>query len=94
MPQDFLQAIRQAVLDHRYALSEHAYDEMEADGLDILDVEAAILTGSVDEELTHDPRGIRYVVVGTACDLRTLVGIVVRFVEDGQLLVITIYEIE
>ena len=59
MPQDVLQAIREAVLEHRYALSEHAYDEMDADALDVLDVEAAILTGRVEEELTNDPRGTR-----------------------------------
>lgn len=94
MPRDVLQAIRQAILNHRYALSEHAYDEMDADGLDILDIEAAILTGRVDDTLTDDPRGARQVVVGTGCDLRTLVGVVVRFVEDEQLLVITVYEIE
>ena len=37
-----MERIRNAILDHRYAMSEHAYDEMEADNLDVLDVEAAI----------------------------------------------------
>ena len=92
-PQEILIRIREAVLEQQYALSEHAYDEMDEDDLDALDVESAILTGSIEKVLTHDPRGIRYVLVGTACDLRTSVGVVVRFVESGRLLVITVYEI-
>jgi len=88
-----LQRIRDAVIDQKYAFSEHAYDEMDADNLDALDAEAALLTGTIDKELTCDPRGTRYVIVGTACDLRTPVGCVVRFVEGDQLLVVTVYEI-
>ncbi len=91
-PQEMLIRIREAVLNQQYALTEHAYDEMDEDDLDALDVESAILTGSIERELTHDPRGTRFVVVGTACDLRTSVGVVVRFVESGRLLVITAYE--
>jgi len=89
-----LERIRSAVLDQRYALTEHAYDEMDADGLDVLDVEAAALTGRMEQVLTDDPRGVRYVVVGTACDLATPVGIVVRFRENDQLLIVTVYEIQ
>jgi hypothetical protein len=37
-----------------------------------------------------DPRGPRYEVVGRACDLRTVVGVMARFV--GPLLIITVYE--
>lgn len=88
-----LERIRNAVLDHRYTLTEHAYDEMDEDSLDVLDVESAILTGQIDEVLTQDPRGTRYVVVGKATDQETSVGVVVRFVEHDQLLVITVYEI-
>lgn len=88
-----LERIRSAFLDQRYALTEHAYDEMDADGLDVLDVEAAVLRGGIDQVLTDDPRGDRYVIVGTACDLTTPVGVVVRFVENNQLLIITVYEI-
>jgi hypothetical protein len=85
-----LERIRQAILDHRYALTEHAYDEMDADLLDILDVEAAILTGDVEQRLTRDPRGTRYVITGKATDQNTVVSVVVRFVEHDQLLVLTV----
>jgi hypothetical protein len=88
-----LERIRNAILDHRYSLTEHAYEEMDDDRLDVLDVEAAILTGGIDQVLTADPRGTRYVVIGNATDEQTAVGVVVRFVEQDQLLVITVYEV-
>jgi hypothetical protein len=94
MSQKLLNQIRDAVLAGRYTLSEHAYDEMDEDGLDVLDVEAAMLSGRIEQTLTRDPRGTRHVVVGTACDESTPVGVVVRFVERGHLLVLTVYEIK
>lgn len=86
-----LARIRNAILDQRYTLTEHAVDEMAADNLD---VESAILTGTIDQVLTADPRGTRYVVVGNATDQITPVGVVARFVEHDQLLIITVYEIK
>ena len=91
---EILRKLRQAVLNQRYALTEHAYEEMDADKLDVLDVEAAILTGRISETLTDDPRGPRFVVRGRACDQSTPVAVVARFVEGGNLLVITVYEIK
>jgi hypothetical protein len=88
-----LERIRIAILARRYALTEHAYEEIEDDKLDVLDVESAILTGGIEQVLTMDPRGTRYIVVGKATDQETPVGVVVRFVEYDQLLVITAYEI-
>ena len=93
MSQKVFNQIRDAILAGRYALSEHAYDEMDEDNLDVLDVETALLSGRIEQTLTRDPRGTRYVVVGTACDEFTPVAVVVRFVERDQLLVITVYEI-
>ncbi|MBW3600992.1 MAG: DUF4258 domain-containing protein [Planctomycetes bacterium] len=89
-----LERLRNAILDGRYSLTEHAYDEMEDDDLDILDVEAAILTGAIDQTLTKDPRGTRYVVVGIGTDQFTRVAIVGRFVEHDRLLIITVYEVQ
>ena len=88
-----LERIRTAILARRYALTEHAYEEIEEDNLDVLDVESAILTGEIEQVLTMDPRGTRYVIVGKATDQETPLGVVVRFVEYDQLLVITAYEI-
>ena len=89
-----LERIRNAILDHRYLLTEHAYEEMDDDRLDVLDMEAAVLGGELEQVLTADPRGTRYVVIGTATDRETPVGVVMRFVEHDQLLVITVYEIK
>src|SRR5207244_11334273 len=89
-----LERIRNAIFEGRYTLTEHAYDEMDEDNLDVLDVESAILTGQIDKVLTHDPRGKRYVVIGTATDQQTPVGVVARFVEHDQLLIVTVYEIK
>lgn len=89
-----LEHIRSAILGHQYALTEHACAEMDEDALDVLDVEAAILTGEIDQVLTADPRGTRYVVIGRATDQHTAVGVVVRFVEHDQLLIITVYEVK
>jgi hypothetical protein len=89
-----LERIRNAVLDQRYTLTEHAYDEMDEDNLDVLDVESAILTGRIDQVLTHDTRGTRYVVIGTATDQATPVGVVGRFVEHDHFLIVTVYEIK
>jgi hypothetical protein len=86
--------IREAILDQRYTLTEHAYDEMDQDSLDVLDLESAVLTGRIEQTLTKDPRGTRYVIVGTATDEATPVGDVVRFVEHAHLLVLTVYEIK
>ena len=72
-----LEWIRNAILDGRYTLTEHAYDEMEEDHLDVLDVESAVLTGTIDKVLTVDPRGTRFVIVGNATDQETPVAVVV-----------------
>jgi len=86
-----LEAMRKAILDQAYVLTPHALLEMRADRLDAVDVESAILTGTIQRVFENDPRGRRFEVVGKACDLATDVGVVVRFV--GHLLIITIYEI-
>ncbi len=89
-----LERIRNAILDQRYTLTEHAFEEMDADDLDVLDVESALLTGRIDQVLTKDPRGTRYVVIGNATDQTTPVGVVVRLVERDRVLVLTVYEIK
>lgn len=60
-------------------------DELERD-----DVEYAILHGTIERRFTADPRGTRYRVAGPARDGRT-VKIVLRFHEQGGLIVITVY---
>ena len=87
-----LAAIRQAYHDQTYVLTPHAVLEMQSDRFNVIDVESAILTGTIKQMFDDDPRGRRYEVVGKACDLTTDIAVVVRFA--GPLLIITIYEIK
>lgn len=65
-------------------------EEMAEDFLTILDVEEATLNGQVVRVEKDDPRGTRYVVVGTV-DQQTSVGVVGRFAGSGRYLIITVY---
>ena len=86
--------IRQSVLDARYVLTPHAWAEMRNDDLVLADIESALLRGTIHDEYRNDPRGVRYRVVGTASDLATPVAVVVRFVVDDRLLIITTFVLE
>jgi len=93
-PQDrnrILEQMREAVLNHAYVITPHGEREMREDSLDIVDVESAVLTGTIEAVFDDDPRGRRYEVIGRACDLDTRVGVVVRFA--GTMLISTVYEI-
>lgn len=74
-------------------MSAHAMEEMAEDLLTILDVEEAVLRGQVIRVEKDDPRGTKYVVVGTALDQQTPVGVVGRFASTGRYLIITVYEV-
>ena len=63
-----LEKMREAVLNQAYVMTPHALFEMRDDHLDIVDVESAILTGTIERVFEDDPRGRRYEVVGKACD--------------------------
>ena len=88
-----IQRIRRKILDREYYLSAHAEDEMLDDGLERLDVENAILTGEIEKNMTEDVRGTRYRIEGMAKDGRKI-HVVCRFKEDGNLIIITVYELE
>lgn len=74
-------------------MSAHAMEEMAEDLLTILDVEAAVLSGQIVRIEKDDPRGSKYVVIGTALDQQTPVGVVGRFTSTGRYLIITVYEV-
>jgi hypothetical protein len=75
----------------QYDMSAHAMEEMAEDGLDIDDVEHAVLHGEITRIERDDPRGTKYVIEGMAADQLQLVGVVGRFVETGRYLVIAVY---
>lgn len=74
-------------------MTVHAMEEMAEDGLDIVDVEHAVLKGQVIRAERDDPRGTKYVIEGLAADGETSVGVVGRFQGSERYLIITIYEV-
>lgn len=91
MPRSRLERIRDCIRQRHYDMSAHAMEEMAEDLLDILDIEAAVLSGTISRMGKEDPRGTKYVVVGFADDQRTPVGVVGRFVGSSRFLIITVY---
>jgi hypothetical protein len=85
--------IREKIRLRQYDMSAHAMEEMAEDMLTILDVEEAVLVGQIIRVEKDDPRGTKYVVVGTASDQQTPVGVVGRFASTGRYLIITVYEV-
>jgi hypothetical protein len=93
MRRDRLGRIRECVRDRRYDLTAHATEEMAEDSLDIVDVETVIVGGRIGRTEREDPRGTKYVIVGTAADGLREIGVVGRFVAVRRFLIITVYEI-
>lgn len=74
-------------------MSAHAMEEMAEDGLDIEDIEQAILKGQISRIQRDDPRGTKYVIRGIGLDGLSPIGIVGRFTGTGRYLIITVYKI-
>jgi hypothetical protein len=82
--------IRRAVREDNYEFSMHALEEMDDDDLTEADVRRVLLNGSLEAELTDDPRGIRFVMRGTSQGIE--IEIVCRFLPlSGRLRIITVY---
>ncbi len=93
MPRNDIDRIREKIRLRQYDMSAHAMEEMAEDLLTILDIEEAVLSGQVIRIERDDPRGTKYIVVGTALDRQTPVGVVGRFASNGRYLIITVYEV-
>lgn len=93
MPRNDIDRIREKIRLRQYDMSAHAMEEMAEDLLTILDVEEAVLCGQVIRVEKDDPRGTKYIVVGTALDQQIPVGVVGRFSSNGRYLIITVYEV-
>jgi len=72
-------------------MSAHAIEEMAEDDLDIFDIEAAALSGTISRLEKDDHRGTKYVLLGFAADRKTAVGVVGRFADESRFLIITVY---
>ena len=93
MPRNDIDRIKEKIRLRQYDMSAHAMEEMAEDILTILDVEEAVLSGQIIRVEKDDPRGTKYIVVGTAIDRQTPVGVVGRFASSGRYLIITVYEV-
>lgn len=93
MPRSWVERIREKVRLRQYDMTVHAMEEMAEDGLDIVDMEHAVLTGRVARIERDDPRGNKCVIEGMAADGVTPVGVVGRFTGGGRYLIITTYAI-
>ena len=89
-----IKRIKRAVRENRYEFTIHALEEMDDDDLDESDVRFGIFHGEISSELTDDPRGIRFVVLGTTQDKTRSLEVVCRFLPSGLLRIITVYQIE
>ena len=86
-----LRRIWERVRSRSYVMTLHAEEEMEDDGLTILDVERVVLTGRIMErQRDRDTRHAKYVVAGrTEADERAEV--VARLSASGKLVIVTVY---
>ena len=89
-----LKRIKRAIREERYEFTIHALEEMDEDDLDETDVRYAILHGEISAELTDDPRGKRFVVLGNTKDSARSLEVVCRFLPSGLLRIITVYQLE
>jgi hypothetical protein len=62
MAKRILEEIQRRVREGKYDLTFHAVEEMAEDYLDIFDVEAALMSGSLQKTESDDPRGTRYTI--------------------------------
>ncbi len=93
MPRNDIDRIREKIRLRQYDMSAHAMEEMAEDMLTVMDVEEAVVSGQIIRVEKDDPRGTKYIVVGTALDQQTPVGVVGRFASNGRFLIITVYEV-
>ncbi len=77
----------------QYVVTVHAEEEMDQDGISVLDLESAVLTGEfLERQRDRVTREWKYVVKGTGLD-GTSVGVVGKLSLTGRLVIITVYRV-
>lgn len=91
MPPPSITRVRNLVRTLRYVVSLHAAEELEDDGLTILDLENIILTGYiVERQKDQETNETKIVIRGRTLDDREA-EVVVKFGLSGILYVVTVY---
>lgn len=86
-----LARIRKLVRERRFVVSFHAAEELEEDGLSVLDVENIILGGEiVHRQVDRKTREKKYVLRGH-CLTGEAAGLVAKLGFTGRVVVITVY---
>ena len=87
-----LQRMRLKVRNRQYVMTVHAWEEMENDGLSILDVECALLSGRIVERQTERPWGERkYLIRGRPLEGDDTVVVAAKIGAAGDLVILTVY---
>ena len=87
------QQIRDRVRRRQYIVTLHAEEEMDDDSLSMVDVEHALLTGSIEERQRDSTTGEwKYCLVGTALDERRI-RVIAKLSVTGTLVIITVYNV-
>jgi len=89
-----IRRIRRAAREGRYEFTLHALEEMDEDCLTDADVRHVLLQGKLVRELTNDPRGSRYLLLGRAPGSNLNIEVVCRLLPSSLLRVITVYALE
>ena len=92
MVERVLNRMRAQIRSRQYVMTVHAWEEMETDGLSILDVESAFLTGRIAERQLDRPWGERkYVIRGRPLEGNDSVVVVAKLGPTGMVVVLTVY---
>jgi hypothetical protein len=88
-----LRRLRDKIRRREYVMTFHAEDEMEDDGLTILDVESCILSGRIlQRQKDRETGDWKYGVRGRIID-GAEIDVIVKISRSGKLVIITTYRI-
>ena len=91
MPSRILEKIRAHVRARQYVMTLHAEEEMEQDGFSIIDVENALLTGTIiSRQLDRRSKERKYAIRGRSADDSSDLVVVVKFGLIGLLVIVTV----
>ncbi len=87
-----LNRMREKIRLRQYAMTIHADEEMDEDGLTIYDVENAILTGKiVERHKDRETNEAKFLVKGKTVSGAEIITAVTKFGLVGKLVIITVY---
>ncbi len=87
-----LNRMRERIRLRQYAMTIHADEEMDNDGLTIYDIENAILTGElVERQKDRETKEAKYLVRGKTVNGSEILVAVTKFGMSGTLIIITVY---